>query len=94
MSKRKLAPPILRGSTPRPVVPASPRGGTAAALRAVAVLALATAGCEHPREWPGEIKRGAERAGRWIGVLDEPRSLAGEQAVVHPMPSSSAPATK
>ena len=93
MSKRKHAAPILRGSTPRALVPARPRG-TAAALRAIALLALATAGCAHPREWPGEVKRGAEKAGRWIGVIDEPRYLAGEQPVVHPVPSASASATK
>lgn len=75
------------GRVPRALVPAK---SSSHALRAVMLVALASgmAACD-AREWPSEASRAAHRAGVWIGVIDEPRPIAGEQAVVMPAPSTS-----
>jgi hypothetical protein len=102
MSKRKRVPPQPAPPNKRRLAPvaSSSRG---LALRVVLLAAAATSGgCEwtSPREWPDQASAAARRAGVWIGVIDEPREIAGVPAMVHPpiaplpTPSTSASASR
>jgi hypothetical protein len=89
--KRKCVAPLPR-ATPRSLAPAQSSRGLA--LRAVLVAAAASAsGCD-VRTWPDEASAAVHRAGVWIGVIDEPRAVAGQMEAVHVPIAPSASASK